>query len=48
MTEHQKSALITGGASGIGLEVAIVLKERGWAVYLLDRNPETLAERGLI
>lgn len=44
MTEQQKSALVTGGASGIGLEIATVLKERGWAVYLLDRNPETLAE----
>ncbi|MDI6025025.1 SDR family oxidoreductase [Corticibacterium sp. UT-5YL-CI-8] len=44
MTEKQKSAVITGGASGIGLDIAVVLKERGWAVFLLDRNAEMLAE----
>lgn len=44
MTGTGKSALITGGASGIGFEIAAVLKERGWTVYLLDRNAEMLAE----
>ena len=44
MSETGKSALITGGASGIGFEIAAVLKERGWVVYLLDRNAEMLAE----
>jgi len=38
-----KSVLITGGASGIGLETARVLKDKGWEVFLLDLKPEALA-----
>lgn len=44
MIEENKCAVITGGASGIGFEIASLLQERGWAVFLLDRNAEALAE----
>lgn len=44
MSEKNKCAVITGGASGIGLETAVVLKEQGWTVYLLDRNADALAD----
>jgi 3-oxoacyl-[acyl-carrier protein] reductase len=44
MSNRQKSVLITGGASGIGLETATVLHERGWMVYLIDRNTDALSE----
>lgn len=44
MGENSKSAVITGGASGIGFEIAAVLQERGWAVYLLDRNTDALRD----
>jgi NAD(P)-dependent dehydrogenase (short-subunit alcohol dehydrogenase family) len=37
-----KAVLITGGASGIGLETARVVKARGWQVFLLDLKPEAL------
>lgn len=39
-----RAALVTGGASGIGFEIARVMKQRGWEIYLLDRNAATLAE----
>lgn len=38
------AAIITGGASGIGLATARILKERGWSPYLLDLNREALDE----
>ncbi|MEO9337568.1 SDR family oxidoreductase [Mesorhizobium sp. SB112] len=44
MSDKNKCAVITGGASGIGLETAVVLKEQGWTVYLLDRNTDALAD----
>jgi 3-oxoacyl-[acyl-carrier protein] reductase len=44
MSAKNKCAVITGGASGIGLETAVVLKEQGWTVYLLDRNADALAD----
>lgn len=34
----QKTAIITGGASGMGLEVAKLLSGHGWLVYILDLN----------
>jgi len=37
-----KTAIITGAASGIGLECATVLNEAGAKVVLLDRNAEDL------
>src|SRR3546814_1978249 len=36
-------ALVTGGASGIGLAIAEALADAGWAVTLLGRSPERLA-----
>lgn len=36
--------VVTGGASGIGLETARLLQERGWSVYLLDLRREALDE----
>lgn len=39
-----KSVLITGGASGIGFEIATLLNGRGWKVYLADRNADALAD----
>jgi 3-oxoacyl-[acyl-carrier protein] reductase len=38
-----KAVLITGGASGIGLETARVLKGKGWQVFVLDLKPDALA-----
>lgn len=38
------AAIITGGASGIGLETARLLKERGWNPFLLDLKREALDE----
>lgn len=38
------AAIITGGASGIGLATARILKERGWSPYLLDLKREALDE----
>lgn len=34
----KKTAIITGGASGMGLEVAKSLSHDGWLVYILDLN----------
>ncbi|MGV1683879.1 SDR family NAD(P)-dependent oxidoreductase [Sphingopyxis sp. NJF-3] len=36
-------ALVTGGASGIGLAIAEALADAGWTVTLLGRSPERLA-----
>lgn len=44
MSAAERSVLVTGGASGIGLEIAAVLTERRWKVYLVDRNKQALAE----
>ncbi|MGE0501505.1 MAG: SDR family NAD(P)-dependent oxidoreductase [Rhizobiaceae bacterium] len=38
------SAVVTGGASGIGLAVVERLLEDGWPVAVLDANAEALAE----
>lgn len=41
---EQKSVIITGGASGIGLAIAALLKAEGWGVHILDLQPEALAK----
>lgn len=38
------SAIVTGGASGIGLATVEWLLDDGWPVAVLDVNPEALAE----
>lgn len=38
------SAIVTGGASGIGLATAEWLLDDGWPVAILDANPEALAQ----
>ncbi|WP_343871527.1 SDR family oxidoreductase, partial [Dactylosporangium roseum] len=39
-----RTALITGGTSGIGLATAQTLAARGYAVVVTGRNPRTLAD----
>ena len=39
-----KTAVITGGGSGIGRSIAEVFAQQGALVYILDRNPEVAAE----
>lgn len=39
-----RTALVTGGASGIGMAAARLLTERGARVGLLDRHPQALSE----
>lgn len=41
MAQEYRVALITGGTSGVGLEVAKVLAAKGWTVHLLGRNEKT-------
>ena len=46
----QRTALITGGASGIGLATAVRLRDEGWDVVIADRDPraaEVAAEIGV-
>jgi 3-oxoacyl-[acyl-carrier protein] reductase len=43
MTSETKSVVVTGGASGIGFDIAGVLHGRGWQVHLVDLNAENLA-----
>lgn len=40
MTDTQRSVLITGCSSGIGLDAARALKARGWRVFAACRKPE--------
>ncbi|MGH9766887.1 MAG: SDR family NAD(P)-dependent oxidoreductase, partial [Blastocatellia bacterium] len=45
MTSHETlSAIVTGGASGIGLATARLLSERGARVAIIDNNAEALAQ----
>jgi NAD(P)-dependent dehydrogenase (short-subunit alcohol dehydrogenase family) len=39
-----KSALVTGGSAGLGLGIARMLKEEGYALTLVARRPEPLEE----
>lgn len=39
-----RSALVTGGSAGLGLAIARMLKEEGYALTLVARRPEPLAE----
>ncbi len=39
----QRSILITGTSSGIGLDAARTLKDRGWRVFAANRKPEDCA-----
>ncbi|MCF3973462.1 SDR family oxidoreductase [Paracoccus salsus] len=39
-----KSALITGGAQGIGKAIAVHLRSEGWRVAVIDRDVEALGE----
>jgi NAD(P)-dependent dehydrogenase (short-subunit alcohol dehydrogenase family) len=41
--EAQRSVLITGCSSGIGLASALAMKARGWRVFATARTPEDLA-----
>ena len=38
--KHKKAALVTGGSSGIGLEIARSLKKKGYTVYEMSRRAE--------
>ena len=42
---HDPVAIVTGGSSGIGLETARALRNKGLTVYILSRRPFT--EKGL-
>jgi len=39
---QQKSIFVTGAASGIGRETALLFAERGWLVGLFDVNEKEL------
>lgn len=43
MTERQRTILITGCSSGIGLASAVGMKKRGWRVYATARTADDLA-----
>lgn len=52
-TKSRKRALVTGGGSGIGLEMARLLAARGWSVAICGRSEERLERaaklaRGLV
>ena len=41
----QRAAIVTGGSSGIGLGIARVLGEEGYALTVAARRPEKLERR---
>jgi|DewCreStandDraft_4_1066084.scaffolds.fasta_scaffold00455_66 NAD(P)-dependent dehydrogenase (short-subunit alcohol dehydrogenase family) len=42
--DQQRSAVVTGGGSGVGRAVALALAQRGWRVAIVGRRAEALAE----
>lgn len=44
MATDQRTALVTGGAKGIGHAVALRLRQEGWNVAILDRDRTTDAD----
>ena len=40
----QRAAIVTGGSSGIGLEIARMLLEEGYAVTVASRRPDKLEQ----
>lgn len=44
MTSETRSVVVTGGASGIGFDIAEVLLARGWQVHLLDLDTAAIQE----
>ncbi|HEV7418153.1 MAG TPA: SDR family NAD(P)-dependent oxidoreductase [Tianweitania sediminis] len=42
MSSDTRSVVVTGGASGIGFDIAEVLHKRGWQVHLLDLTADAL------
>lgn len=44
MSKEMKSVVVTGGGSGIGLDIAEVLGGRNWEVHLVDLNANALAK----
>lgn len=47
MKLKDKTALVTGGNSGIGLGIATKLRQEGARRVIVGRNPDTLAEAEL-
>ena len=39
-----KTALITGGSSGLGLAYAVYLGNQGYRIIILARNPERIGQ----
>lgn len=44
MSDQQRSVIVTGGASGVGLSTARILGSDGWSIVLVDLDDDRLAE----